>query len=43
VQAAQAMAPATIPDAALVTGSTDKDPKTSGKHHHSHRDNGASP
>lgn len=44
VQAAQAMAPTAAPDAALVTGSTDKDPKaSSGKHHHSHRGNGASP
>lgn len=43
VQAAQAMAPAAAPDAALVTGSTNEGGKTSGKHHHSHRDNGASP
>lgn len=43
VQAAQAMVPAAAPDASLVTGSTDKDPKAAGKHHHSHRDNGASP
>ncbi|MBN9247942.1 MAG: efflux RND transporter periplasmic adaptor subunit, partial [Hyphomicrobium sp.] len=47
VQAAQAMAqpaaPAAAPDTALVTGSTNEGGKPSGKHHHSHRDNGASP
>jgi len=42
MQAAQVTAPA-APNAALVTGSMGEDRKTSGKHHHSHRDNGASP
>lgn len=42
-QAATLAPPQASPAAALVTGSTIKGGKGSGKHHHSHRDNGASP
>ncbi|WP_339085037.1 efflux RND transporter periplasmic adaptor subunit [Hyphomicrobium sp. ghe19] len=46
VQAAQAAPQAAAqgsPEAALVTGSTGEGGKAAGKHHHSHRDSGASP